>query len=114
MRNNQPVTVVISCVVKPDKIEVARRELEEVIKIVMRNEPACHGIRVHDDPKNPARLLIIEQWESEEIFTGPHMQTSHMKAFMKTAEDFVEGTAEFGFWRQIIAADQSSDLQAGR
>ncbi len=99
----QPVTVVITFTVKPDKIKTARRELENVIKTVMTCEPSCQGIRVHDDPKNPRRLLIVEQWESEEIFTGPHMQTPHMKTFMKTAESFLEGAAEFGFWQKIFA-----------
>jgi quinol monooxygenase YgiN len=98
------VTVVITCTIKPDKLEMARRELEAVIKTVMATEPACHGIRVHDDPKNPRRLLIIEYWDNEEVFTGPHMQTPHMKTFLKTAEQFLDGTAEFGFWREVLAA----------
>ena len=102
--NSKSVTVVITCAIKPDKVEMARRELEAVIKTVMANEPACHGIRVHDDPKNPQRLLIIEYWDSEEVFTGPHMQSSHMQAFLKTAETFLDGAAEFGFWREILAA----------
>ena len=99
-----PITVVITCMIKPDKIEMARRELEANIKTVMANEPACHGIRVHDDPKNPQRLLIIEYWNSEEVFTGPHMQTPHMQTFLKTAEEFLDGVAEFGFWREIIVS----------
>jgi quinol monooxygenase YgiN len=98
----EPVTVVITCAIKPEKLATARRELEAVIQIVMANEPACHGIRVHEDPKNPQRLLIIENWESEEIFTGPHMQTPHMQVFLKKAEEFLDGVAEFGFWREIF------------
>jgi len=98
-----PVTVVITCAIKPDKVATAKRELEAVIQIVMANEPACHGIRVHEDPKNPQRLLIIENWESEAIFTGPHMQTPHMQSFLKQAEGFLDGVAEFGFWREILA-----------
>lgn len=100
--NSKPVTVVITGTIKPDKIEMAKRELEAVIKTVMANEPACHGIRVHDDPKNPQRLLIIEYWDSEEVFTGPHMQTPHMQTFLKKAEAFLDGAAEFGFWREIL------------
>src|SRR5690349_10968216 len=98
-----PVTVVITCSIKRDKIEIAKRELEAVIETVIANEPACHGIRVHDDPKNPQCMLIIEHWDSEEVFAGPHMQTPHMQAFMRTAEAFLEGEADFGFWREIIA-----------
>jgi len=102
--DSKPVTVVITCAIKLDKMAMARQALEANIKTVMANEDACHGIRVHDDPKNPQRLLIIEYWDSEEAFTGPHMQTPHMQSFLKTAEEFVDGTAEFGFWREILAA----------
>jgi quinol monooxygenase YgiN len=100
----EPVTVVITCAIKPDKLETARRELEAIIKIVMADEPACRGIRVHEDTKNPRRLMIIENWDSEEIFTGLHMQTPHMQAFLKQAEGFLDGVAEFGFWREIFVA----------
>ncbi len=98
-----PVTVVITCAIQPGKVGSARQALETNIKTVLREEPTCHGIRVHDDPKNPHRLLIIESWDSEAAFTGPHMQTPHMQAFLKTAAEFLDGTAEFGFWREIIA-----------
>jgi quinol monooxygenase YgiN len=100
----QPVTVVITCAIRPDMLDTAKRELEANIKIVMAHEAACHGIRVHEDSKNPHRLMIIEHWDSEEIFTGPHMQTPHMQAFLKRAEAFLDGVAEFGFWREIPVA----------
>jgi quinol monooxygenase YgiN len=99
---SKPVTVVITCAIKPELLDSARRELEAIIKIVMANEPACHGIRVHEDSKNPRRLMIIEHWESEEIFAGPHMQTPHMQSFLKKAEGFLDGVAEFGFWREVF------------
>lgn len=101
--NAKPVTVVITGIIQPDKVAEARRELETVIKQVMANESACHGIRVHDDPKDPRRLLIVERWESEEIFLGQHMQSAHMQAFLGKAEAFLDGKADFGFWREIIA-----------
>jgi len=101
--NSKAVTVVITCTIMSDMLEMAKRELEANIKLVMANEPACHGIRVHSDPHDTRRLLIIEQWESEEVFKGPHMQTPHMQAFLKLAETFLDGSAEFSFWREIIA-----------
>jgi quinol monooxygenase YgiN len=98
---NEPVTVLITCTLKAEQLEAARRELAAVIEIVLAREPACRGIRVHEDPRNPRRLMIIENWESEEIFTGPHMQTPHMQTFLKKAEGFLDGPADFGFWREI-------------
>lgn len=100
--NSKPVTVVITCAIKPDMLATARRELEAIIEIVLANEPACHGIQVHEDPKRPERLLIIEKWDSEEVFNGPHMQTPHMQAFLKKAEGFLDGVADFSFWQQLF------------
>jgi quinol monooxygenase YgiN len=100
----QPVTVLITCAIRPHMLDAAKRELEAIIPVVMSNESACHGIRVHEDSKNPQRLMIIEHWDSEEIFTGPHMQTSHMQSFLKKAEAFLDGVAEFSFWREIPVA----------
>jgi quinol monooxygenase YgiN len=97
------VTVMITSSIKPDKMEEAKRQLEAVIKTVMAHEPACHGIRVHIDRKK-LRLLIIEYWDSEEVFIGPHMQTPHMQTFLKKAETFLDGAAEFSFWQEIIVA----------
>jgi quinol monooxygenase YgiN len=97
----EPVTVVITCAIRPDQLATANRELAAIIRTVLAEEPACHGIRVHEDPRNPQRLMIIENWDSEEIFTGPHMQTPHMQSFLKKAECFLDGVAEFGFWREV-------------
>jgi len=96
------VTVVINCVIMRGKMEVAMQALKTVIKTVMLQEKACRGIRVHQDTDNPQRLLIIENWESKEAFLGPHMQTTHMIAFMKLAESFLDGKAEFNFWNEVL------------
>ncbi|WP_366913998.1 antibiotic biosynthesis monooxygenase [Niabella sp.] len=56
---------------------------------MLHGGPACHGIRVHDDPKRPHRLLIIEYWDNEVVFTDLHMQTPRMQVFLKTAEEFL-------------------------
>jgi quinol monooxygenase YgiN len=104
---NQPtraVTVVITGTVKPDRLEQARAALREVIALVIANEPACHGIRVHEDPDDPCRLLIIEQWDSVEAFTGPHMQAPHQQAFFAKAQAFLDGAADFTFWRETLVA----------
>ena len=56
---------------------------------------------VHDDPRNPQRLLIIEHWDSEETLPALTSETPYMKTFLETAQEFLQGTAEFGFWREI-------------
>ena len=106
--NTNFITVAINCTIRRDKIDAARQELEEVIKIVMREEPACHGIWVHVDPLDLQRMLIIEHWDNEDIFKGPHMQTPHMQAFLAKAGDFLDGEAEFTFWKPIFIASPAT------
>jgi quinol monooxygenase YgiN len=102
--NTDAVTVVITCQIQPGKAENARQEFSAIIKTVVTNEAACHGIHLHLDPENPDRLLLIEYWDSKEAFTGPHMQTPHMQAFLQRAQTFLAGTPDFGFWRQFAVA----------
>jgi quinol monooxygenase YgiN len=93
---------VILCTIRNGKMEVAMRELRSVINIVLQKEEACHDIRVHEDPQNDQKLLIIEHWDNKEVFLGPHMQTPHMVEFLKIAESFLEGNADFSFWEEVI------------
>lgn len=101
--DTSPVTVVITCAIRPEKLDVARRELAAVIGQVMLREPACRGIRVHESPEHPQRWLIVERWDSKEEFIGPHMQQPHMRAFLETAATFLDGEADFAFWRETLA-----------
>src|SRR5688572_5704229 len=100
----QTITVLIACPIKPDKIDDARREFTSIIATVAANEAACHGIRLHEDVDDPHRLLLIEEWDSKEAFTGPHMQTAHMQAFLQRAQSFVSAAPEFRFGREIATA----------
>ena len=102
--NSEAVIVVINCNIQLGKAEMARKEFEAIIKTVVTNEAACHGIRLHMDPEEPHRLLLIEHWDSKGAFTGAHMQTPHMQGFLGRAAEFFAGTPEFGFWREIAAA----------
>jgi quinol monooxygenase YgiN len=104
MTGHSAVTVVITGKIKPDKRDLARAAFEAVIPEVIAKEPACHGIRLHEDPNDPCRLLIIEHWDSVEAFTGPHMQTPHQKAFFAQAQVFLDGEPDFTFWRETFAA----------
>jgi len=98
---SKPVTVVITCMIKADKLTIAKEALASVIKTVIAEESACHGIRVHEAPDNPCHLLIVEYWASKDDFSGLHMQTPHMIEFMKIAQSFLDGEARFDFWNEI-------------
>jgi quinol monooxygenase YgiN len=102
--HSDSITVVITGTIKPDKLDVAHTALQTVIPLVIANEPACHGVRVHEDPTDRHRLLIVEVWDSIEAFTGPHMQTPHQQAFFEQAQEFLAGPPDFAFWRETFSA----------
>lgn len=102
--NSQSVTVLIACSIIPDKVDLARQEFAHIINTVVTNESACHGIRLQQDIDDPYRLLLIEEWDSKEAFTGPHMQTPHMQAFLQRAQGFLAGPPEFRFGQEIGTA----------
>lgn len=102
--NSQSVTVLIACSIIPDKVDLARQEFAQIINTVVTNESACHGIRLQQDIDDPYRLLLIEEWDSKEAFTGPHMQTPHMQAFLQRAQGFLAGPPEFRFGHEIATA----------
>jgi quinol monooxygenase YgiN len=101
--STEAVTVVITYQARPGLADAACRELATLITTVVAEEPACRGIRLHRDSANPHRLLLIEEWTSEAAYTGPHMQTPHLQAFIGRAGGFFAGPPEIHFWREAAA-----------
>ncbi|HET8632605.1 MAG TPA: putative quinol monooxygenase [Gemmatimonadales bacterium] len=98
------VTVVIRYEAKPGMADTAARELTTLINTVVKEEPACRGIWLHQDTGTPEKLLLVEHWTSQEAYTGPHMQTPHITAFVGRALEFLAGPPEITFWRGIASA----------
>jgi quinol monooxygenase YgiN len=97
-------TVVITCQIQPGKVDLARQEFTSIIETVVANEAACHGIDLHVDPDDSNRLLLIEYWDSKDAYTGPHMQTAHMQAFLQRGQAFIAAEPQITFWRVLAAA----------
>lgn len=97
------VTVVITYQAQSGMAETARRELAALIATVVAKEPDCRGIRLHQRTDDPHRLLLIEEWTSEEAFSGPHMQTPHLQAFIERGREFLAGPPEIRFWREAAS-----------
>ena len=92
------VTVLIDYRARPDRLETAITELDRLIATVVETEPDCSGIRLLQDPEDPARLLLCEEWTSREAYLGPHFQTPHLRDFIARAPAFLAGPPEIRFW----------------
>jgi quinol monooxygenase YgiN len=92
------VTVLIEYRAQPDRLETAITELDRLIATVVAEEPDCFGIRLLQDPEDPARFLLFEEWASREAYIGPHFQTPHLQDFIARAPAFLAGPPEIRFW----------------
>lgn len=102
------VTVFIAYRAQPGHAERTRTELQALIETVVAAEPDCGGIRLLQDVSTPERILLVEEWTSAEAYTGPHMQTPHIQAFIARAPGFVAGPPEITIYREAGAAQRGS------
>ena len=95
----EPIVVVITYKAQAGQGARTLKELTSLIGEVVAREPDCGGIRIHHDPDDDMRVLLYEQWSSREAYTGPHMQTAHLGAFMARAREFLAGPPTIEFWQ---------------
>lgn len=99
--SDAPVVVIIQYLAQPGQEAQTRQALRELIATVVATEPDCLGIRLHEDPDNAARILLYERWRTRASYTGPHMQTPHLQAFMVAARALVAGPPTIEFWNLV-------------
>ena len=100
------VTVMIRYRAQPEKADIARRELESLIRTVVATERECAGIWMHLSTSDPGQILLVERWSDEAAYTGPHMRTPHLQSFMSRAREFIAGPPEITFWRGVAGAER--------
>lgn len=92
-------TVAITYRAQPGNVDNAVRALSDLIAIVVATEPDCFGIQLYQDPADPARIFLFEEWTSREAYLGPHLQTPHLLAFKASSGPLFVGPPERSFWR---------------
>lgn len=93
------VIVIINFQTVKGQEAVAHRELTALVEQVVAREPDCLGIQFHVDVGDGSRILLHEHWTSTEAYTGPHLQTPYIKAFMERAAAFMAGPPSITFWK---------------
>lgn len=95
------VLVVIRYRALPGKGVAARAALAALIATVLEREPDCLGITLLQDPADDTSFLLYERWTSQAAYTGPHMQTPHITAFIAGAAATFAGPPDISFWREV-------------
>jgi len=96
-----PVTVVITYRAQPGRAAAARDVLAPLVREVLAKEPDCLGITTLQDAADETRFLLYERWTSQDAYTGPHMQTPHIQAFIQGAAAMFAGPPDITFWREL-------------
>jgi quinol monooxygenase YgiN len=99
-----PAIVVITYRALAGKGSAARAALADLIALVVRHEPACLGTTLLQDPADDTRFLLYESWTDQAAYTGPHMQTPHIQAFIASAPALFAGPPDISFWRSAGGA----------
>ena len=95
------VIVVIAYRAQPGKGPAARAALTGIIASVLAKEPDCLGIELLQDTGDDTRVLLDETWTSQAAYTGPHMQTPHIKTFIEAAAGLFTGPPDISFWHEL-------------
>jgi quinol monooxygenase YgiN len=95
--------IVITYQTRPDKVEAGHQALAELIQVVKREEKDCIAIQMHRDTSDPTKILLWEEWTTEEAFRGPHMVTPHIKAFQALIPELYVGPPLASYWQQTVA-----------
>ncbi|HXU32329.1 MAG TPA: putative quinol monooxygenase [Thermoanaerobaculia bacterium] len=92
-------TVAITYQAQSDQIDNAVGALTDLIATVVATEPDCFSIQLYQDPADPARIFLFEEWTSREAYLGPHLQTPHLLAFKASSGPLFVGPPERSFWQ---------------
>ncbi len=98
------IVVMVVYRAQPGCADVALRAIAALVAAVLRNEPACGGIRLLQDLDTPDRITLLEQWPSREAFLGPHLQQPHIQTFIAGAGAFLAGPPDITFWQEPPAS----------
>lgn len=82
------LTIVANIVAKPDKVELVKSELINLIAFT-RNENGCVNYDLHQDNANPAMFIFYENWLSRDLWQK-HMSNSHIAKYLSATEGAVD------------------------
>ncbi len=93
-------TVVIEYRALPGKGALAHAALADLIATVVQEEKDCRRITLLENADDDTHFMLYEEWTSREAYTGPHMETQHILAFIERASTLFVGPPSRTFYVQ--------------
>lgn len=98
--SNKQTSVVILFQAKPGKEEELRQAMMELIPPVIA-EPQCIGVNLHQDDDDPTKFMLYENWADKDYFTGEHMRTPHLQAYIDRSGDLLAAPFQIAYWNPL-------------
>ena len=85
--NKEQLTITATIIAKPEKRELVKQALLDLIPPTLREE-GCINYDLHQDNENPAHFTFYENWTSRELWQT-HMGNTHLAEYMAATEGSV-------------------------
>lgn len=96
--SNENVIVLLKFKAQQNKGTVALSEFKTLLEKV-KEEPHFVSIKLHIDPDDSTNILLYEEWSDVSYYNNNHMNTEHLKEFMRISNNFLTGPPEITFWK---------------
>ena len=94
---NMNIVVLVKYKALENKANTAIIEMTKLINSV-KKEPHFIKIKILLDPKDSTNIMLFEEWDNKEYYTGAHMQTDHLKKYILDSRSFLAGPPEISIW----------------
>ncbi len=98
-----PITVVVTFTIKAGERE---RFLEALLAHLPNcvAEETCERMWVYDDPEDPARFMLFEEWADRREFLEVQLERPYRKPYMAATEHLWAKPRETAIWRRLPTA----------
>jgi len=83
------ITVIVALQLAPGHRDEALTEVGEALERSV-DDAGCISLRVHHDPSDDNRIVLIEEWESQDLFER-HMSLPHMTRMAERGATLLAG-----------------------
>jgi quinol monooxygenase YgiN len=96
----EPITVVVTFQIKEGERERFRRALLDHLPNCV-GELTCRRLWVYEDPADPARFMLYEDWDDMTEFLEVQLQRPYREPYMAATEHLWARPRETSIWRRL-------------
>lgn len=99
--SNEAVSVLVFFRIKPGKEEEFKRHLVDMTTDFVRKEPNCLQLYMHQDPHDPTRFMLYENWVDKGQFLSEQLQQPYFTPYVEATEPLWAEPRRLTLWTMI-------------